>query len=128
MNENPARRRRDRIELRGIRAIGRHGALPDEQERAQPFTVDLDLIVDLRPAAESDELADTVDYGAVVQEVVDVVAGPSVKLIERLAERIANRVLAVSGDRAVSVTVTLNKLRPPVPVDMASAGVRITRP
>lgn len=123
-----ARVRRDRIELRGIHALGRHGVLPEERQRAQPFAVDLDLVVDLRAAGRSDELADTVDYGAVVQAVVDEIAGPPVALLETLAERIAARVLAVAGQPAESVTVTLHKLRPPVPVDVSSAGVRITRP
>lgn len=108
--------------------MGRHGVLPEEQQRAQPFAVDVDLIVDLRPAGQSDDLGDTVDYGAVAEAVVAVVEGPPAALLEYLAERIALRILALAQDRATSVTVTLHKLRPPVPVDMASAGVRITRP
>ncbi|HEX3538996.1 MAG TPA: dihydroneopterin aldolase [Acidimicrobiales bacterium] len=118
----------DRIELRGIRAVGTHGVLPEEQQRAQPFLVDLDLLADLGPAGQSDALEDTIDYGAVAQAVLDEVAGPRAALLERLAERIALRVLDTAGRRAQSVTVTLHKLRPPVPVDMVSAGVRITRP
>jgi dihydroneopterin aldolase len=118
----------DRIELRGIRALGVHGALPEEQHRAQPFSIDLDLTVDLRPAGQSDDLADTINYGEVADAVVAEVAGPSAALLERLAQRIATRVLTLTGTRATSVTVTVHKLRPPVAVDMASAGVRITRP
>jgi dihydroneopterin aldolase len=118
----------DRIQLRGIRALGVHGVLLEEQQRAQPFAVDVDLTVDLRPAGHSDALIDTIDYGAVVAAVVAEVSGPHAALLEHLAERIATRVLAVAGERATSVTVTLDKLRPPVPVDMTSAGVRITRP
>jgi dihydroneopterin aldolase/2-amino-4-hydroxy-6-hydroxymethyldihydropteridine diphosphokinase len=102
--------------------------LPEEHQRAQPFAVDLDLTVDLRPAGQSDDLADTIDYGAVAEAVVAEIAGPSAELLERLAERIATRVLTVTAGRAVSVTVTLHKLHPPVPVQMASAGVRVTRP
>lgn len=120
--------RADRIELRGIRAVGVHGVLAEEQERPQPFSVDLDLVVDLRAAAASDDVADTVDYGAVARAVVDEVAGPPAALLERLAERIADRVLQLAEGRVESVTVTVHKLRPPVPLDMASAGVRVTRP
>jgi dihydroneopterin aldolase len=118
----------DRIELRGIRAVGRHGVLAEEQQRPQPFTVDIDLTADLRPAGESDDLAQTIDYGAVAEAVVAEVEGPPCALLEHLAQRIADRVLAVAPERGTSVTVTVHKLRPPVPVDMASAGVRITRP
>ncbi len=118
----------DRIELRGLRAVGTHGALPIEREQAQPFEVDVDIDADLRPAGGSDHLGDTIDYGAVTQAVAAVVAGPHAELLERLADQIATAVLTVAGPAAASVTVTVRKLRPPVPVELASAGVRITRP
>jgi dihydroneopterin aldolase len=118
----------DRIELRGLRAVGVHGALAEERRRAQPFEVDLDIDADLRAAGRSDNLGDTVDYGAVTEAVVGVVTGPHAELLEHLAERIAAAVLEVAGPLAESVTVTVRKLRPPVPTVMASAGVRITRP
>ena len=117
----------DRIELRGLRVVGVHGALPEEQERAQPFEVDLDLATDLAPAGASDELADTVDYGAVVAIAAAVVTGEHHQLLERLATRIADEVLAVDDRRIAAVTVTVRKLRPPVPVDLSSAAVTITR-
>ncbi len=98
--------------------------LAEEQQRPQPFTIDIDLTIDLRPAGESDDLADTVDYGAVAEAVVAEVEGRSCALLEHLAQRIADRVLDLARPRGTSVTVTVHKLRPPVPVDMASAGVR----
>jgi dihydroneopterin aldolase len=115
----------DQIELRGLRVAGVHGALPEERTRAQPFEVDLDIVADLAGAGQSDTLADTVDYGAVTAAVAKVVSGERFQLLERLAERIAEVVL--EDPRAVSVTVAVRKLRPPVPVDLATAGVRITR-
>jgi dihydroneopterin aldolase len=118
----------DRIELRGLRFVAAHGALPEEAARPQPFEVDLDLLVDLRRAGRSDELGETVDYGALCEAVRSVMEGPHTALLERLAEEVANKVLAVAGGRAHGVVVTVRKLRPPVPFDMASAAVRITRP
>ena len=115
----------DRIELRGLRAVGVHGALPEEQVRAQPFEVDLDVEADLRTAGSTDDLADTIDYGALATAVERVVSGERFTLLERLAQRIAEAVCADGRVRAV--TVTVRKLRPPVPVDLASAAVRITR-
>jgi dihydroneopterin aldolase len=108
--------------------MGTHGVLEAERRSAQPFEVDLDIDLDMAAAGRSDVLSDTVDYGAVSEAVASVVAGPHADLMEHLAERIATAVLAVAGARARSVTVTLRKLRPPVPVDLASAAVRITRP
>jgi len=116
----------DRIELRGLRAVGTHGALPEEQARAQPFEIDVDVEADLRTAGQSDRLADTVDYGALAHAVERVVTKERFHLLERLAERIADEVGADS--RITAVTVTVRKLRPPVAVDLASAAVTITRP
>lgn len=105
--------------------MGVHGVLPEERERAQPFEVDLDVETDLGPAGRSDELADTLDYGSLAETVAGIVTGEPARLLEHLAERIASAVLAAPG--AHRVTVTVRKLRPPVPVDMTSAAVRITR-
>jgi len=116
----------DRIELRGLRAVGTHGVLAEEQARAQPFEIDLDLDVDLGPAGRSDELTDTVDYGALAERVAAVVTGERHALLERVAERIAAEALA--DPRVRSVTVTVRKLRPPVPVDLAVAAVTVVRP
>jgi dihydroneopterin aldolase len=87
----------DRIELRGLRALGTHGVLPEERERAQPFEVDIDLEVDLRRAGRSDDLADTIDYGAVAHAVAAAVGGPRLDLLESLAERIAGAVVRAAG-------------------------------
>lgn len=115
----------DRIELRGLRALGVHGKLAEEQERPQPFSVDLDVVLDLTAAGASDDLEDSVDYGALALGVRDVVETGRFRLLEALAAAIAASVLS---ERAVQgVTVTVRKLRPPVPVDLESAGVRITR-
>lgn len=115
----------DRIELRGLRLLGVHGSLPDEQARAQPFEVDLDVHADLAAAARSDDLADTVDYGALAEAMARVVGSERYALLESLAERMAE--VALADDRVQSVTVTVRKLRPPVAVDVATAGVRVTR-
>lgn len=116
----------DVIELRGLRVLGRHGCLPEEQERDQPFEVDLDVEVDLSAAGRSDDLADTLDYAAVAAAAVVVVSGQPSALLEQVAERIAEAVLADA--RVGAVTVAVRKLRPPVPLEVASVGVTITRP
>jgi dihydroneopterin aldolase len=118
----------DHIQLRALRALGTHGALPEERVRPQPIEVDLDICADLRAAGRSDTLDDTIDYGAVSEAVASTIEGPHAELMEHLAEHIASAVLQLSGGRATSVTVTLRKLRPPVPVELASAAVQITRP
>jgi len=115
----------DRIELRGLRVLGICGALAEERDRPQPLEIDLDIEADLTRAGRSDALADTVDYGAVARTAVRVAGEQPFTLLEALAERIAHEVGLLSG--VTSVTVAVRKLRPPVPVDLATAGVRVTR-
>ena len=115
----------DRIELRGLRVLGICGALPEERDRPQPLEVDLDVTVDLGEPGRTDALADTVDYGRLARAAARVAESERFTLLERLAERIAEEVGA--DDRIESVTVAVRKLRPPVALQLSSAGVRITR-
>ena len=116
----------DRIEVRDLRVTGVHGVLPEERTRAQPFSVDLVAWVDLEAAQQSDELSDTVDYGALAQAADDVVAGRSYQLLEALAGRLASALLIVDP-RIEAVEVTVRKLHPPLPLDVGSTGVRVRR-
>ena len=116
----------DAIHLRGLRVVGTHGVLAEEQSRAQPFEVDLVLHADLAAASTSDDLDDTIDYGAVAGVVERVVREEHVALLERLGGRIAEVVLGLDA-RIASVEVTVTKLRPPVPVDLAAAAVTLRR-
>jgi dihydroneopterin aldolase len=115
----------DTIELRGIRMLGRHGALEGEQDNPQPFEVDLDVEADLSEAVRDDRVADTVDYSLVVDTAMSIVGEHRYRLLEALAGAIATGVLEIPGVEAV--TVTVRKLRPPVAADMASAGVKLRR-
>ncbi|MCU0311435.1 MAG: dihydroneopterin aldolase [Acidimicrobiales bacterium] len=115
----------DTIELRGLVASGICGALPEEQVRPQPLEVDLDVVVDLARPGVSDDLGDTLDYGAIAAAVEAVITGERFVLLERLAQRLAEVVL--DDPRAAAVTVSVRKQRPPVPQVMATSGVRITR-
>jgi dihydroneopterin aldolase len=118
----------DAIVLRGLRVVGTHGVLPEEKRRAQPFEVDLELHVDLAPAGDSDRLEDTVDDAGVADAAAAVVAGPpSYDLLEALAGAVASAALA-SDPRVTAVTVDLRKLQPPLALDIATVGVRVTRP
>lgn len=113
------------IEVLGIRALGRHGVLAEEQARSQPFEVDVRLEVDLAAAAASDRIEDTVDYGVLTEAVARTVELESFQLLERLADRIARICLSMSEVEAVEVTV--RKMRPPIQVHVSSVGVTLRR-
>ncbi|MFE8013511.1 dihydroneopterin aldolase [Streptomyces antibioticus] len=112
----------DRVELRGLKARGYHGVFPKEREEGQTFIVDLVLGLDTRPAAADDDLAKTVHYGIVAEEVVAVVEGEPVNLIETLAERIAHACLAHDGVDEVEVRVH----KPDAPITVPFDDVTVT--
>ena len=101
------------------------GALPEEYERPQPFELDLDIGLDLSVAGQSDRLADTVDYGELVARIETLCTAEHEVLLERMAERVATMVL--EDVRVESVEVEVRKLRPPVPQQLETTGVRIVR-
>jgi dihydroneopterin aldolase len=115
----------DRILISGLRELGVHGVLAEEQTRPQPFRVDLELLVNATAAGESDDLDDTVDYSAVCEAVARVVASESYRLLERLATRIAE--VCRSDPRVLAVVVEVRKLHPPVRASLEDVGVRIER-
>ncbi len=115
----------DQIRISQLRAMAVIGALPHEREGRQPLQIDLVLEVDLHDAGRSDDLDDTVHYGLVAERVIDVATETKDVLLERLAARLAEEVLAFPRVDAVEVTVT--KLRPPIPVDAGTTSVTIHR-
>jgi len=116
----------DRIELRGLWVDAICGVLPHERTNPQPLELDLDVLVDLSEAGESDALVDTIDYGAVTAVAANVAAKLEPQLLEHLASVIADAVLAID-DRIAAVEVAVRKLEPPVPERLATSGVRIER-
>lgn len=115
----------DQIRLTGVRAVGKHGVLDFEHERAQTFVVDATLFLDLAPAGHSDDLHDTVDYGAIAKGIVAIIEGDHVDLIEKLADRIASMILEYP---AVSRTqVTVHKPSAPIVVPFDDVSVTVER-
>jgi dihydroneopterin aldolase/2-amino-4-hydroxy-6-hydroxymethyldihydropteridine pyrophosphokinase len=115
----------DRIVLQGISARGFHGVLDFEKADGQEFVVDVTLEVDLRRAGRSDLLAHTVNYAEVAADIVGLIAGPSLDLIESLAEQIA--VSALQRPLVQAVEVTVHKPQAPVGVPFGDVQVKIER-
>ncbi|MAR80367.1 MAG: dihydroneopterin aldolase [Acidimicrobiaceae bacterium] len=115
----------DRIELKGIRALGTIGVLPEEQERAQPFEVDITVESDLSTSGQTDSLHDTVNYAEVTEIIVSIITNEKHLLLERVVERIAEETLEL--DLVDAVNITIKKLRPPVPHHLEYSAVSIRR-
>jgi dihydroneopterin aldolase/2-amino-4-hydroxy-6-hydroxymethyldihydropteridine diphosphokinase len=115
----------DQIVLTGVSARGFHGVLDAEKRNGQTFVVDVHLSLDLNRAGRTDELSATVNYAEVASAVVNRVTGPPFDLIERLAEVIADDVLAFPLVEAVEVVV--HKPEAPVGQPFTDVAVRIRR-
>jgi dihydroneopterin aldolase len=87
--------------------------------------LDIDIEVDLQRASRTDDLTDTVNYGAVLEQLSKTLESERFDLLERLAGRTAELVL--TNPLVTAVTVSAHKLRPPVPQHVASTGVKIRR-
>lgn len=97
----------DFIRLRGMTFYAFHGVLASEQELGQRFEVDVEMRLNLSSAGQSDDLAATIDYTRVYRVVQEKVLGQKFNLLERLAETIAEAVLA--GFPVEQVTVRVRK-------------------
>jgi dihydroneopterin aldolase len=118
----------DRIELRGLQVFARHGVLDSERRNGQEFVIDAVLWLDTRPAAGSDDLSKTVDYGALANRLVRLAEDPPVRLIETLAERLAADCLSES--LVAEVEITVHKPQAPIahPFSDVTVVIRRARP
>lgn len=115
----------DRIALRGLRVFGRHGVFDHERRDGQEFDVDITAWLDLGSAAASDDLADTLDYGALAGQAAEIVGGEPCDLIETVAARIADVVLR--DERVAAAEVTVHKPAAPLPLHFADVAVTVHR-
>ncbi len=115
----------DQIAVRGIRAFGYHGVLPEERAQGQLFVVDAVLTMDTHFAAASDDLGLTVDYAELAQRLVSIVEGDPVNLIETLAQRLADACL--NEERVGAVEITVHKPDAPAGVPFGDISVTINR-
>jgi dihydroneopterin aldolase len=115
----------DRIALTGLRVRGNHGVFDFERANGQDFVVDVELELDTRPAAASDDIADTAHYGELAEALAAVVAGEPVNLLETLADRLCQVCLA--DVRVAAATVTVHKPQAPIALSFGDVAVTIRR-
>ena len=115
----------DELAVLGVECFGHHGVFDFERRDGQIFVIDLVLGLDTRPAAASDDLHDTVDYGSLVNSVKAAVENDPVDLIETLAQRIAD--LCLEDQRVHRARVTVHKPDAPIEATFTDVAVTITR-
>ena len=110
----------ERIAISGIETEGRHGANPGERQEAQPFVVDLDVLVDV----DRDELDATVDYRALADLARSTVASTSFELLESVAAAVAQAIFDLSA--VLEVTATVHKPRAAESMGVEDVAVEVT--
>lgn len=122
VERQPQPRQTDAIEVRGLRVVANHGVLPEEREQGQPFLVDVMLETDTRIAARSDNLADAIDYAALVDRIAALVRSTRFDLLEALGARIADDLLTIGGVSCAHVRIH----KPEVALDEQVDAVAVT--
>ena len=112
----------DRILIEGFKVEAHVGVPDEERNRLQPVVMDIELGLNLQPAAEQDRVEYTVDYAAVTREVAQLLGSNSFRLVEALAQEAAQRVL--DKFKPTHVRIRVRKFSVP---DTQSVGAEITR-
>ena len=118
----------DRITVHGLTGHGFHGVYPPEREHGQTFRVDAVLELDTAPAAAGDDLAKTVHYGELAQQLHALLVGEPVDLLETLAQRLADVCLGYDLVQAVEITVHKPDADLGVPADDVTVAIRREKP
>jgi len=116
----------DTIYLNKMEFYGYHGVLPEETTLGQKFLVDLKVQTDLKQAGQTDNLEESISYVDLFEVCKSIVEGKPFKLIEAVAEKIAQETL-LQFMKVSSVTVKVIKPNPPIPGHYESVAVEITR-
>lgn len=118
---------RDKIYLNNLQFYANHGLLPEETALGQRFNIDAVLYVELTPAGLSDDMHDSVSYADVYTAIQDVVENePPVKLLERLAHKLAVRILS-EYPLVEELMIRVTKPDPPIRGIYDNVAIEITR-
>ena len=113
------------IVVRGLALHAHHGVHDHERENSQRFLLDLELTPRSAMACETDRLDDAVSYGDAARIAVDLATSERFDLIEALAARVADALLArLPLERA---TVTVHKPEAPLGLEFDDVSVTVTR-
>ena len=116
----------DTIFLTGLVIHAHHGVMEHEEKVGQRFVIDLELALDLEPAANSDRLADTVSYASIAEAVTRAFTARNYRLVEAAAGAIADAILEAFA-RVGAVKVTVHKPHAPIAAIFADVGVTLLR-
>lgn len=95
----------DKIRIEGISVNALIGTLPHERTRRQNLLIDLEIGLDLKPAARTDDLFQSVDYSEIERRTLEIVSGSSFYLLEALAGAVGEMLLSYGPVRYGKVSI-----------------------
>ncbi|GHV30265.1 dihydroneopterin aldolase [Clostridia bacterium] len=116
----------DKIIINGLKVFACHGVNPEEKRDGQDFIFDLCIYTDLSLPCENDNLNDTINYSKVVETIIKTASEESYNLIEKVASRVAEQLLADFASVA-KVNVLVKKPQAPIEADFDYVAVEIER-
>ncbi|MDE6568526.1 MAG: 2-amino-4-hydroxy-6-hydroxymethyldihydropteridine diphosphokinase [Lachnospiraceae bacterium] len=116
----------DQIRIKRLEVFANHGVLEEENKLGQKFLVSVTMGVNARIPGQSDELADSVNYAKVSELICQEAQGHTFRLIERLAEHLAERIL-LTFPQVQSVDLEIEKPWAPVRIPLETVSVTIHR-
>lgn len=114
-----------RIAIKGLRLFGKHGVTERERELGQTFSIDLEIVYNLLPAAKSDSLDDTVDYASVVESVKECFDSKRFNLLEALASAVADDLM--DSYEIEELRLEIKKTKPPLEADLDYVSIAVER-
>ena len=115
----------DKIIIKEIEFIGHCGITEEERIVGQRLSADIELSIDITPAANSDRIQDSIDYVGVCHKMVSIGSEEHCNLLETLAERMAREIL--SNYNVSEILIRLRKCSVPVDPIKGYFGVEIIR-
>ena len=103
----------DTLTIQGLQFHAKHGLYDQEKIHGNDFEVDLVIDMDLRNAGRSDKIVHTFDYQEAENQIIEIMNGPSINLIEKLCLSIGESIFSKSAD-IDRLTVRVRKMNPPI--------------
>ena len=116
----------DKIHIKNLEVFARHGVFPEENVLGQKFVVSAVLYTSTREAGRADDLAKSIHYGEVSQFVTEFMEQNTFKLLETVAERLAEELL-LRTEHLEKVSLEIKKPWAPVGLPLETVSVEIER-
>ncbi|TFH91453.1 bifunctional dihydroneopterin aldolase/7,8-dihydroneopterin epimerase [Vibrio ouci] len=113
----------DKVFIEQLEVITTIGVYDWEQEIKQKLVLDIEMAHDNRPAGKSDDVVDALDYAQVSQAVLQHIEGGRFLLVERVAEEIAELIMAKFNVPWIKIRLT----KPGAVAQAKGVGVIIER-